>query len=75
MLRPSQAAARRYRGRNDVTRVLRPDDAEYEHHTAHAIRDPMYDAITTRARFTPIREITTLINGLGDEVKRRLEAR
>jgi len=75
MLKPSQAAARRYRGHNDVTRVLRPVDVEYEEHTTHAIRDPLYDAITTRMRFTPVREIETLIGGFGDEVRRRLEAR
>jgi len=73
MLTRSEIVGRRYRKPVGPVRVLSPGDASFERHLDNAIRDPFYDAVFTRLRFTPPAEADTLARGLSAEVARRLE--
>jgi len=69
----SELVGRRYRKPSGPVRVLSPGDASFKMHMDNAIRDPFYDAISTRLRFTPPEEAARLAQGLSSEVTRRLE--
>ena len=72
MLKPSELARLRYSKNSEVTRVLRPEDPEFEVHVDNAIRKPYVEAIETRLRFTDPEQVRNLITGLSAEVQKRL---
>ena len=73
MPKPSELARRRYSRISEVTRVLRPEDPEFEVHVDNAIRKPYVEAIETRLRFTDPEQVANLIIGLSMEVRKRLK--
>jgi hypothetical protein len=50
---------------------VRPGDAGFEDVTRFALREPLFDTITTRLRFTTVEETEKLVAGFSDELTRR----
>jgi hypothetical protein len=69
--KPSDLARLRARRADELAAVLHPGEAGYEETLRYALRDPLFDTITTRLRFTSVAETEALVVGLGDELTRR----
>lgn len=71
MPKPSDLARLRARPEIGADVVVRPGDAGFEDVTRFALREPLFDTITTRLRFTTVEETEKLVAGFSDELTRR----
>lgn len=71
MPRPSDLVRLRARRPDELAVVLRPGEPGYEETTRYALREPLFDTIATRLRFTTVEETEKLVAGFSDELTRR----
>lgn len=71
MPKPSDLVRRRARPELVVDVVVRPGDVGFEDVARFALREPLFDTITTRLRFTSVEETEKLVAGFSDELTRR----
>jgi len=69
--KPSDLVQRRARPELKADLVVSPGAVGYEETLQYALREPLFDTITTRMRFTSVEETEALVVGLGDELTRR----
>jgi hypothetical protein len=71
VLKPSDLVRLRARRADELAAVLHPGEAGYEETLRYALREPLFDTITTRLRFTTVEETEKLVAGFSDELTRR----